>query len=118
MLLPSFVMLAALRPELRVATMIVFVLIAIPTPYWLIMNASTENIGRATIIDRVQEDWPAWSAILYHGAKPIPVLLFWGYLIWEQANEGLSFDWLRSQLEAVVSFSARSSSRRGAERLP
>jgi hypothetical protein len=118
MLLPVLAMLVAARADLRVAALIVFVLLALPTPYWLIMQTATDGGDAPQIIDKLQEDWPAWSAMIYHGAKPVPVLLFWCYLIWVQAKEGLGFDWFRSVAAAFGAALPRSSTRTGAERLP
>lgn len=80
MFLPVLVLLVALRPAARPWALAAYVLVALPTPYWLLNNvwntASPEAIG----LLRVQATWPAWGVVLQHAAKPLPVAALWAYL--------------------------------------
>lgn len=84
MLLPVFALLVALRPESRWIVLGVFVFVALPTPYWLINAGTGAELPLAGSLSSVQESWPAWAVVLHHTAKPIPVLVLWGHLVWTQ----------------------------------
>jgi hypothetical protein len=114
MLLPALTLLAATRQDLRPVALAVFILLAIPTPYWLLTNVwNTREIPPIGIIDLVQESWPAWGAVVYHAWKPVPVALVWLYLLWMQARRGLSLEWLLSMPGDLLATVTRSSSRIG-----
>ena len=93
MLLPALVLLVAVRPSLRLVALATFVATALPTPYWLMNHVwNTGPIPDERFL--LQNAWPAWGVIFVHGAKPIPVALFWMYLVFSQARHGLTLDWV------------------------
>ena len=109
MLLPALVLLVAVRPSLRLAALAVFVTVALPAPYWL-MNHVWNTGPLPDEHFRLQNAWPTWGVIFNHGAKPIPVALFWIYLVISQVRQGVSLDWvsgLGSSLKRATSSGAQ-----------
>lgn len=98
MLLPALVLLVGLRPSLRPIALAVFIATALPSPYWLlnhVWNTGPLPEHRLFSRDMLQNAWPTWGVIFYHGAKSIPVALFWMYLVFSQARQGFALDWVR-----------------------
>ena len=93
MLLPALVLLVAVRPSLRLVALAVFVATALPLPYWLMNHVwNTGPLPEELLL--VQNAWPTWGVIFVHAAKPIPVALFWMYLVISQLRQGISLDWV------------------------
>lgn len=85
MLLPVLALLVALRPASRPLALLVFVMIALPTPYWLI-NAFSDSTVPNSGLQSIQESWPRWGVIVHHMAKPLPVLALWAHLVYQQVR--------------------------------
>ncbi len=83
MLLPVLVLLVALRPASRPLALLVFVMIALPTPYWLINAVSDSTLPTGGLLS-IQESWPVWGVIFHHMAKPLPVVALWAHLVYTQ----------------------------------
>ncbi len=84
MLLPGLVLLVALEPSQRAVALVVFVLVALPTPYALFEGWLAS--GPAEFAP--ETGWPDWAALVYHAAKPIPVLWLWSLLCWTALQTG------------------------------
>ncbi|MDZ4278859.1 MAG: hypothetical protein U1B78_06950 [Dehalococcoidia bacterium] len=81
MLLPVLVLLVALRPPLRPIALAAFVLVALPTPYWLLNNVwNTSPVPENEPLFNPQDVWPMWGVIVHHASKAIPVAVLWAYL--------------------------------------
>ena len=90
MLLPALVLLVVQRPGLRAWTLLAFVFVAAPTPYWLMNNVwNTGPAPPSGMLISPQEVWPAWGVILYHGVKAVPVFVFWAFLVTRELRSGL-----------------------------
>ena len=90
MLLPVLVLLVAFRPAARPWALAAFVLLAIPTPYWLLNNVwNTGPVPGGFFVLSVQDVWPAWGVILYHAVKPVPVVVLWTYLAVSLFRQGI-----------------------------
>jgi hypothetical protein len=99
MLLPPLTLLVALRPAARPWAVAAFVLLAAPTPYWLLNNVWNEGpIPQGFELLGVQNSWPAWGIIVYHAQKPAATLLLWIYLVATQLHGGFSFAWVSALL--------------------
>ncbi len=83
MLLPVLALLVGLRPASRSLVLFVFVLIALPTPYWLINAISDASLPEYSLLT-IQESWPVWGVIFHHMAKPLPVVALWAHLVYTQ----------------------------------
>ena len=95
MLLPALALLVALRPAARPWALVVFTLVAIPTPFWLLENVwNTKPLPPEGLFISHQEVWPAWGVMLYHTSKAGPVLVLWGYLVVTQLRSGVAVPWL------------------------
>jgi hypothetical protein len=70
MLLPALVLLVVFRPQYRVVALACFVLLTLPTPYYL-MHRDAAGTGAS---------WPDWADVLQHATKPLPALAFWALL--------------------------------------
>jgi hypothetical protein len=79
MLLPALALLVARRPEVRLVAIVVFVLVALPTPYWLFERALSNRPPDARLL-APELYWPEWARVVYHGAKAAPTLALWGVL--------------------------------------
>jgi hypothetical protein len=88
MYLPVLVLLVALRPAHRWWALAAFVLIALPTPYWLLNHVWNTGPVPMTVPPAYQEVWPQWGVILHHAMKPVPVLALWGYLVVSELMSG------------------------------
>ena len=89
MLLPVLALLVALRPASRPLALLVFVIIALPSPYWLINAVSDANLPAGGLVS-IQESWPVWGVIVHHMAKPLPVVALWAHLVYVQIwNDGV-----------------------------
>jgi hypothetical protein len=93
MLLPALVLLVAVRPDLRVLALAVFVLLAVPTPYWFFANVSNTGAPMSEGFElwRMQDGWAGWSVIWYQASKAVPVALLWGYLVFFTMRRGAGF---------------------------
>jgi hypothetical protein len=90
MLLPVLVLLVVFRPSARPWALAVFVLVALPTPYWLLNNAwNTGPVPGGFYVLSVQDVWPVWGVILYHAVKPVPVVVLWTYLAVSLFRQGI-----------------------------
>lgn len=103
MYLPVLVVLVMYRPQFRWWALAVFVLVAAPTPYWLLNHVwNTGPINTTT--DPVfmhQNVWPIWGVLLYHAAKPGPVFALWAYLVVSQLRRGFDVTWMWDLLEPL-----------------
>jgi hypothetical protein len=84
MLLPVLVLLVMFEPKLRPATVLVYALIALPTPYAAFQTMPAPE-PRVWFFD----PQPYWSDIeiyVYHLSKVLPVLALWGMLGWRLAR--------------------------------
>jgi hypothetical protein len=77
MLLPALAMLVALSPEHRVTALIVFVFVALPTPYWLFQHSYSHPPPGLVLAHSAEFYWPRWAAIAYHSVKIVPVFGLW-----------------------------------------
>ena len=103
MLLPVLAMLIALRPVTRPWAATAFLLLALPTPYWLLNNVwNVGPIPQGFDLLGVQRSWPTWGVLIYHIQKPGAAFLLWGFLIASQLSTGVSVSWLRSLGNAMV----------------
>lgn len=116
MLLGPLVLLIIFRPAARPWAIAAFVLIALPTPFWLIESlwssepavevdpslihlfgpdvaAAIQSVRGVTTGPGnpflVQETWPAWAVIFHHAMKPVGAALLWGYLVVSQLRTGV-----------------------------
>jgi hypothetical protein len=106
--LPAATLLVALRPEMRIWTLAAFVLVAIPTPYWLMNNVwNTGPVPEYGSLTTIQDAWPDWGVVLYHAAKPVPVLAIWCYLVARQLRAGLDPSWALSMWSRARAFVRR-----------
>jgi len=85
MLLPVLALLVALRPASRPLALLVFVMIALPSPYWLINAVSDATLPAGGLLS-IQESWPVWGVIVHHMAKPLPVVALWAHLVYVQVR--------------------------------
>ena len=109
MLLPVLVLLVGHRPSARPVALVVFLLLAVPTPYWLLNHVwNTGPVEPPRIVDTLQDVWPMWGVIFYHAAKPVPVAVLWAYLAVSQMREGLTLAWF----EAPVTWLQRRAAQR------
>lgn len=93
MLLPVLVLLVAHRPAVRPVVVVAYVLLALPTPYWLMNHVwNTGPSPPPSPVDTLQLSWPKWGVIFYHTAKAVPMLVLWAYLLGVQLREGIGFD--------------------------
>jgi len=92
MLLPALALLVALRPAHRPIVLATFIIVALPTPYWLINLATDTSLPPANALVTVQESWPAWAVVLHHAVKPIPVLVLWTVLVAGQVGHRFGTD--------------------------
>ena len=103
MMLPVLALLVALRPAARPWALAAFVLLALPTPYWLLNNIWNEGpIPEGFSLLGVQKLWPSWGIIVYHAQKPLIVLVLWAYLISTQLRGGFSLAWLSALLKRGI----------------
>jgi len=79
MLLPALAIVVARRPDLRILALAVFVMVALPTPYWLFERFLSDRPPDARLV-APEFFWPLWARITYHASKAVPVLLLWGAL--------------------------------------
>ena len=93
MLLPVLALLVALRPASRPLALVVFTMIALPSPYWLINAVSDATLPAGGLLS-IQESWPVWGVIVHHMAKPLPVVALWAHLVYTQvwSDKGLKMD--------------------------
>lgn len=102
MMLPVLVLLTALRPAARPWALAVFVLLALPTPYWLLDHVWNRGpVPPSDAFVSHQEAWPAWGVILDHASKPVPVLALWAYLVVSQLRQGFDVTWVQDLLEPL-----------------
>ncbi len=80
MLLPALVLVVARRPDLRVYALAAFVLIALPTPYWLFEHWLSDRPPDSRLL-APELYWPEWAQVAYHATKAVPALAFWGALV-------------------------------------
>ena len=87
MILPVLVILS-IRNE-SVWLWVVYVLLALPTPFYLI-----DPRGRVAVFDAMR--WtpirPLWQDLIYHASKAVPVLVLYCSLAWRIARSVL-LDW-------------------------
>ncbi len=83
MVLPVLTLLVALRPASRQVALVVFVIIALPSPYWLMNTISGATLPPGGLAS-IQEAWPVWSVVLQHVSKPLPVVALWAHLVYVQ----------------------------------
>lgn len=111
MFLPPLVLMVTSRPALRPAALALFIALAIPSPYWPLNHVfNTQQIPPPDFFDPIQSAWPAWGVVVYHAWRPVPMLLFWVYLVVVQCRSGLGLDWLTQQLAALRTLTARATS--------
>jgi len=100
MMLPVLVLLVALRPAARPWAVAAFILLAVPTPYWLLNNVWNEGpIPEGWQLLGVQQLWPSWGIIVYHAQKPAATGMLWIYLIITQLRGGLDIAWVSALLK-------------------
>jgi hypothetical protein len=100
MLLPVLVALATRRaPPLP---WVLYVLLALPTPFYLI-----DPRGQVAVLDAMR--WtpirPLWQDLAHHASKAVPALILYGWLAWEIVRSGVAWEIVRSG----VAVGARSS---------
>ncbi len=76
MLLPALALLLALSPEHRALTVVVFVFVALPTPYWIFVKLYPLH-GDVPFLASQEYAWPRWAGITYHASKIVPVFALW-----------------------------------------
>jgi hypothetical protein len=84
------VLLVVFRPAVRPLALAVFVLLALPTPFWPLNHSwNTGPVLGGIGLIKVEEVWPAWGVIFYHAVKPVPVAVLWLYLLASQLRQGV-----------------------------
>jgi hypothetical protein len=82
MLLPVLVGLGLRRDQPRESPLlwVIYVLLALPTPFYLI-----DPRGQVAVLDAMR--WtpirPLWQDLFYHASKTVPALVLYGWLAWE-----------------------------------
>ncbi|MDP9238733.1 MAG: DUF2029 domain-containing protein [Chloroflexota bacterium] len=87
MLMPALAMLVALSPRHRATALMVFVFVALPTPYWVFQHEFSPPSSGLLAASNAELFWPRWAAIMYHGSKVVPVLALWVALCSQQIGE-------------------------------
>lgn len=82
MLLPALVLLIIYQPEFRLMALIVFVAVALPTPYFLFDRFLNSIPGERVFGVAIENYWPRWAGLAHHATKPVPVLWLWGSLVY------------------------------------
>jgi hypothetical protein len=84
MLLPVLVALTMRRESWLL--WVIYVLLALPTPFYLI-----DPQGQVAVLDAMR--WtpirPLWQDLLYHASKAIPAVVLYGWLVWRISRTGL-----------------------------
>jgi hypothetical protein len=102
MLLPVLVLLVTHRPAVRPLVLAVFVVLALPTPYWLLNHVwNTAPAPPGNLLDTLQRTWPKWGVVVYHAWKPVPTLILWAWLVVAQLRTGVSLHACRQMLSTV-----------------
>jgi hypothetical protein len=102
MLLPALVLLVIERPPLRPLALAVFVMVALPAPYWPLAHFRGNGPPPMTnSFDQIQDTWQTWQVVLFHAWKPIPTLVLWGALVWARYREGLTLEPVAGALAVV-----------------
>jgi hypothetical protein len=85
LMLPTLALLVALDAEMRVLALVVFVLIALPTPYWLFER----YLGSQNVLSHVPPElaWPPWAGMALHASKAVPVAWLWASICWQAVSE-------------------------------
>ncbi len=127
MYLPVLVLLVMFRPRFRWVALAVFTLVALPTPYWMLNHVwNTQPLAEDNPLFMLQSAWPAWGVMLYHAIKPVPIMMLWGYLVYDQLRGGVDLAWVNTSAASLRRLGAsqphneelpRSASRRGEPRL-
>jgi hypothetical protein len=85
MLLP--VLVALLMRRASPLLWALYVLLALPTPFYLI-----DPRGQVAVLDAMR--WtpirPLWQDLAYHASKAVPALVLYGWLAWEIAQSGIA----------------------------
>jgi hypothetical protein len=76
MLLPAFALLVTRVRQLRLITLVVFVFVAAPTPFYIFEHTISGRPADAPIF-APELFWPSWAGIAYHASKAVPVLVLW-----------------------------------------
>jgi hypothetical protein len=77
-MLPALVLLAGLRPQYRTAAVIAFVVLALPTPYFVLDRAYGVDPTGFTFNRDIA--WPGWAVVVQHAWKPVPILGLWAFV--------------------------------------
>jgi len=102
MLLPALVLLVIERPAFRPLALALFVMLALPTPYWFFTYVlSDKPLPAGSFFDTLQTLWPAWEVVIYHAWKPIPTLVLWACLVWAQCRDGLTLEPLAQAMSTL-----------------
>jgi hypothetical protein len=75
MLLPVLALLIGRIPEFRPLALVVFVFVALPTPYALFERLYADDTFGVT--QSAELLWPHWAGILYHCSKIVPTAALW-----------------------------------------
>lgn len=62
--------------------LIVFVAVALPTPYFLFDRFLNSISGERVFGVAIENYWPRWAGLAHHATKPVPVLWLWGSLVY------------------------------------
>jgi len=86
MLVPALVLLVGLRPDCRAITLIVFTIVALPTPYIVFTHIYEKSSGGYNS----HLFWSNWASALVHGWKPVPVLALWAFLCMHELRQAFT----------------------------
>ncbi len=77
MLLPALVLITGTRADYRWITLVVYLLVALPTPYFIFSHTFQPQVPHIGVQVNRQIDWPAWAGVLEHGSKAVPTFVLW-----------------------------------------
>lgn len=98
MLLPALVLLVMRRPQFAAIALVTYVLVALPTPYWLFERLERDPAEvRSSLWSDPQHAWTALEILVSHLTKALPTLLLWAVLVRSSLREA---DWRRLRLWA------------------
>lgn len=98
MLLPTLVLLVMRRPQFAAIALVTYVLVALPTPYWLFERLERDPAEvRSPLWSDPQHAWTALEILVNHLTKVLPTLLLWAVLVRSSLREA---DWRQLRLWA------------------
>lgn len=104
MLLPALVLLVMLRPRFAPLALATFVLVALPTPYWLFERLSGDpNEVRDVLYSDPQHAWSSAEILANHLSKALPTLVLWSGLVYAALRD---VDWTQLRVHPFATLFA------------